>query len=82
MDIDKQWDLHCHTVKESLWGIPPQGNEATDWLYRWKFDSQGNVREGWSYANLLEWQFWDYKKTGTANAHTAKDAYQKRKGRK
>lgn len=47
----------------------PPDNDAADWFYRWKFDTDGNVREGWSYVNLLEWYWMDAKKSGTRNAN-------------
>jgi hypothetical protein len=44
--------------------------DDVDWFYRWKFDDQGNVREGFSYANLLEWYWRDVKPFSTRECVT------------
>ena len=41
-----------------------------DLFYIAKFDSGGNVREGWDYIRYLEWWWADAPKTSTRNART------------
>lgn len=78
VDIEQEWTSHCREIKESLWGISPQGNESPGWLYAWKFQD-GEVRDGWSYASLLEWFWQDAKKTSTRDAYTTTDRYKVRR---
>jgi hypothetical protein len=52
-------------LNESL----PASDDA-DWFYSLKFDENGNVREGFSYASLLEWYWRDVKPFGTRECVT------------
>jgi hypothetical protein len=75
--INEQWDAYAREVKTQVWEVEilPPGHPSPDYFYTWKFDTQGEVRPGWSYHSLLEWQWWNAPKIGTRDCYTVKDYY-------